>query len=87
MRSQTSDTIAGPVSSLHPDRYFDPEPEVRRIARSLYEQTRNLPLICPHGHVDPRSLADDEPFQEPTALLIVPDHYITRMLYSQGVRL
>jgi glucuronate isomerase len=35
--------------------------------------------------VDPRILAEDEPFPEPTGLLIVPDHYIFRMLYSQGV--
>jgi len=72
---------------LHEDRFFDPEPGVRRIARALYEQTRGLPLICPHGHVDPALLAEDEPFPEPTALLIVPDHYIFRMLYSQGVPL
>jgi glucuronate isomerase len=70
---------------LHEDRFFDPEPGVRRIARALYEQTRGLPLVCPHGHVDPALLARDEPFPEPTALLIIPDHYIFRMLYSQGV--
>ena len=71
--------------TLHEDRYFDPEPSVRRVARALYEETRHLPLICPHGHVEPRLLADNEPFPEPTALLIIPDHYIFRMLYSQGI--
>lgn len=71
--------------SLDPSRFFDPEPSVRRIAGELYEGTRDLPLVCPHGHVDPRLLAEDARFPEPTALLIVPDHYIVRMLYSQGV--
>src|SRR5918996_277587 len=72
---------------LHDDRYFDPDPAVRRVARGLYEHTRDLPLICPHGHVDAGLLAADAPFPEPTALLITPDHYIFRMLYSQGVPL
>ena len=75
----------GDALALHPDRFFDPEPEVRRLARAIYEQTRDLPLVCPHGHVDARLLAENEPFPEPTALIIVPDHYIFRMLYSQGV--
>jgi glucuronate isomerase len=70
---------------LHPDRFFDPEPGVRRAARELYEGVRSLPLVCPHGHVDPRLLADDEPFPEPAALIIIPDHYVFRMLYSRGV--
>ena len=72
---------------LDDDRVFDADPSVRRIARALYEETRALPLICPHGHVDPRWLADNEPFPEPASLLVTPDHYITRMLYSQGVSL
>src|SRR5687768_14831263 len=70
---------------MHPDRFFDPEPSVRQVARELYEGTRNLPLICPHGHVDPALLAEDRPFPEPASLIVVPDHYIVRMLYSQGV--
>jgi glucuronate isomerase len=60
---------------------------VRRAARALYDETRGLPLVCPHGHVDPALLAEDAPFPEPTALLITPDHYIFRMLYSQGLSL
>jgi glucuronate isomerase len=72
---------------LQKDRFFDPDPTVRRIARTLYEETRPLPLVCPHGHVDPRLLAENEPFPEPTALLLIPDHYIFRMLYSRGVPL
>ncbi|MBV9775330.1 MAG: glucuronate isomerase [Gemmatimonadetes bacterium] len=73
--------------TLHEDRFFDPDPTVRGIARTLYEGTRGLPLVCPHGHVDPSLLAEDRPFPEPTALLIVPDHYIFRMLFSQGIPL
>jgi glucuronate isomerase len=73
--------------ALHDDRYFDPEPSVRRVAQAIYEETRELPLICPHGHVEASLLARDAAFPEPTALLITPDHYIFRMLYSQGVPL
>jgi len=72
---------------LHEDRFFDSDPSVRFVARALYEETRELPLICPHGHVDPALLAENSPFPEPTALLIIPDHYIFRMLYSRGVSL
>lgn len=72
---------------LHPDRFFDPNPDVRRVARALYDAVRDLPLVCPHGHVPPALLAENEPFPEPTALLITPDHYIYRMLYSQGITL
>jgi glucuronate isomerase len=71
--------------TLHPDRFFDPDPAIRRAARAVYDETRALPLICPHGHVDPWLLANNAPFSEPTALLITPDHYIVRMLYSQGI--
>ncbi len=72
---------------LHEDRYFDPDPAIRRAARELYEGVRDLPLVCPHGHVDPAILADDDAVPEPTALVVIPDHYIFRMLYSQGVSL
>jgi glucuronate isomerase len=82
-----SSAATGTPLTLHPDRYFDPEPGVRRIARTIYEETQELPLVCPHGHVDPRLLAEDAPFPEPTALLVIPDHYIFRMLYSQGIPL
>ena len=72
---------------LNEDRFFDPDPAIRRAARAIYDETRSLPLICPHGHVDPKLLSRNTPFPEPTALLIVPDHYIFRMLYSRGVSL
>lgn len=73
--------------TLHADRFFDPDPAIRRAAREIYQETSQLPLVCPHGHVDPRLLATNEPFPEPTALLVQPDHYILRMLYSRGVPL
>ena len=55
------------------------------VAAELYAGVRDLPLICPHGHVDPWLLAEDRPFPDPARLLIVPDHYLTRMLLSQGI--
>jgi glucuronate isomerase len=72
---------------LHEDRFFDPDPAIRRAARALYEETRTLPLVCPHGHVEASLLADNAPFPEPTDLIITPDHYIGRMLYSRGIPL
>ncbi|HEY0475958.1 MAG TPA: glucuronate isomerase [Kofleriaceae bacterium] len=75
------------VVTLHPDRLFPPEPGARAIARRLYAEVRDLPIVSPHGHTDPAWFADDEPFTDPASLLIVPDHYVFRMLYSQGVAL
>ena len=72
---------------MHEDRFFDSDASVRRLARTIYERTSALPIVSPHGHVDPRLLAEDAPFPEPTALFILPDHYVLRMLYSQGVPL
>ena len=78
-----------PASNLLPDdRYFDPNPTQKEIALQLYERVKNQPLICPHGHVDPLLFADEKyRFPSPTKLLITPDHYIFRMLYSQGISL
>lgn len=72
---------------LHPDRLLPPDPGVRAIARRLYGLVKDLPLVSPHGHTDPRWYAQDEAFPDPATLLVVPDHYIFRMLYSQGVQL
>jgi glucuronate isomerase len=71
--------------TLDPDRCFAPETRQRDIARSLYEGVVDLPLVCPHGHVPASLLADDAPLGDPATLLVVPDHYVVRMLYSQGV--
>ena len=72
--------------TLPEDRYFGPDPKQKEIARQLYDRVKDLPLICPHGHVDPRMFADPSySFGTPTDLLIIPDHYVFRMLYSQGI--
>ena len=72
---------------LHPDRLFSSNPDQRKIARRLYEEVATLPIISPHGHTDPRWFADNQPFSDPANLLFAPDHYMFRMLYSQGVKL
>ncbi|MDG4791412.1 glucuronate isomerase [Micromonospora sp. WMMD1102] len=73
------------AQSDRPDLLFPSEPSQRAIARELYALVRDRPLISPHGHVDPGILADDIAFPDPARLIIVPDHYLTRMLLSQGV--
>jgi len=73
--------------TLHPDRLFSPEPRQRELARALYATVRDLPIVSPHGHTDPQWFADNEPFRDASALFITPDHYVFRMLYSQGVPL
>jgi glucuronate isomerase len=75
----------GAVTILREDRLFPSEPSTRAIARRLYGTVRNLPLVSPHGHTEARWFADNESFPDPTSLFIVPDHYIFRMLYSQGI--
>jgi len=73
---------------LSPDRCFAADPAQRTIARTLYAAVQDLPLIAPHGHVPPALLADpDARLGTPAELFIIPDHYILRMLYSQGVAL
>ncbi|RZF64975.1 glucuronate isomerase [Sphingomonas populi] len=73
--------------TLHPDRLFPAEPTVRDIARRLYAGVADLPIVSPHGHTDPAWFATNEPFSDPSSLLIVPDHYVFRMLFSQGTLL
>ena len=72
---------------LHPDRLFPSDPVQRPIARRLYTQVAGLPIVSPHGHTVPAWFAGDEAFANATELLLVPDHYVFRMLYSQGVPL
>ena len=73
--------------ALHPDRWLPVDPAVRSIARRLYGTVRDLPIISPHGHVDPRILLDDVPFTDPAQLFVTPDHYVTRLLHACGVPL
>ena len=70
---------------LDPDRALPFPAEQRSIARQIYGATKDLPLICMHGHVEPEAFANDVPFADPAQLLIVPDHYVFRMLASQGI--
>jgi glucuronate isomerase len=73
---------------LPEDRYFDPDPSQRKVAMKLYKSVAHLPIISPHGHVDPRPLADEKAsFGSAADLFIIPDHYVFRMLYSQGIPL
>src|SRR3984957_15933158 len=72
---------------LDENRLFPADSETRSVAVKLYETVRDLPIISPHGHTDPRWFAENKAFPNPAALLIQPDHYIFRMLYSQGVTL
>ncbi|HQH37174.1 MAG TPA: glucuronate isomerase [Anaerolineae bacterium] len=74
--------------SLSADRFFDPDPAQRAVAHELYATVAALPLICPHGHVDPQLFVRaDAGFGTPADLFIIPDHYVFRMLYSQGIPL
>lgn len=72
---------------LNPDRLFPPDPTIRGLARRLYASVKDLPIISPHGHTDPRWYAENAAFPDPAQLFVVPDHYIFRMLHSQGIRL
>jgi glucuronate isomerase len=72
---------------LHEDRLFPAEAGTRKIAKALYAQVRSLPIISPHGHTQAAWFAQNEPFPDPATLFVQPDHYIFRMLYSQGVSL
>ena len=85
---QRSFTLSSFALNLPADRYFDPDPAQKKIALELYGLIADQPLICPHGHVDPRMFADPAyQFGTPADLLLIPDHYIFRMLYSQGIAL
>ena len=72
---------------LHPDRLFPADPITRGLARELYAEVAQLPIVSPHGHTDPAWFATDAPFADAVSLLLAPDHYLFRMLYSQGIAL
>jgi glucuronate isomerase len=74
-------------AALHPDRLFPAEPSVRSVARDLYAEIGDLPIVSMHGHIEAKLLADDEPFGDAVSVLVSPDHYVTRLLHSQGVPL
>lgn len=70
---------------LHPDRLFPADPATRAVARSLHDAVARLPIVSPHGHTDPQWWGENTPFANAAELLVIPDHYVTRMLVSQGV--
>jgi glucuronate isomerase len=72
---------------MHEDRLFPVEPFTRGIARALYESVKSLPIVSPHGHTQAAWFAENQPFPDPAKLLVQPDHYVFRMLYSQGISL
>ena len=72
---------------IHPDRLFPAERHTRELARALYEHVRKMPIVSPHGHTKAEWFARNEPFPDPAQFIVQPDHYICRMLYSQGVAL
>jgi glucuronate isomerase len=75
-----------PMLNLPEDRFFGPDPTQKEIALELYHLVAGLPIVSPHGHVDPRLFADENyTFGSPVEMLILPDHYVFRMLYSQGI--
>ena len=75
------------MSILDENRLFPIDATARHIAKELFAEVRDLPLICPHGHTDPRWFAENEQFPDPAQLFVTPDHYIFRMLFSQGINL
>ncbi len=79
--------LANPLFGMHPDRLLPADADQRAVARRLYQQVAALPLVCPHGHVDPRLLVDNRPFSDPASLFVTPDHYVTRLLHADGVAL
>ncbi|HEX3893488.1 MAG TPA: glucuronate isomerase [Terracidiphilus sp.] len=72
---------------IHEDRLFPSDPATRSIARALYREVRSLPIVSPHGHTQAAWFARNQPFSDPATLFVQPDHYVYRMLYSQGVAL
>ncbi|XAS68727.1 glucuronate isomerase [Micrococcaceae bacterium Sec5.7] len=78
--------MSQPIAA-HPDRLLPADPGVRRVARSLFSRVESLPIISPHGHVDAAVIEQNLPFPDPAALLVTPDHYVTRLIHAGGVPL
>ena len=70
-----------------PDRLFPADTYSRGLALELFEKIERLPIISPHGHCDPNWFSENKRFPDPAQLLVVPDHYVLRMLVSQGLSL
>src|SRR5436305_480220 len=85
MKPQRATPLTAPLT--YADRLFPADFATRAVARRLYAEVRDLPIVSPHGHTDPRWYAENAAFPDPARLFVIPDHYIFRMLYSQGVSL
>jgi glucuronate isomerase len=81
------ETVMNATITFHEDRLFPENPNTRDIARRLYREVADMPILSPHGHTDPAWYAENIAFPNPTALFIIPDHYVFRMLHSQGIPL
>jgi glucuronate isomerase len=79
--------VSRAVTLIHPDRLFPADPGTRAVARQLYESIAGLPIVSPHGHTQAAWFVHNQPFPDPAKLFVQPDHYVFRMLYSQGVSL
>ncbi len=53
------------MTLLDDDRLFPTQGRARDLARALYEQVRDLPIVSPHGHTDPRWLRRTRRFPTP----------------------
>lgn len=73
--------------TIHPHILLPPAPPLRAVAADLYAAVAGAPIVSAHGHIDARLLADDAPFPDPAALLVTPDHYVTRLLHAHGIPL
>ena len=73
--------------ALHPDRALPADPTTRGLAREIYAEVAGLPIVSMHGHVEAAVLDADAHFGDPAAVLVTPDHYLLRMLVSQGTPL
>ncbi len=75
------------MPQMHKDRLLPQSKVALSLARELYQNIEKLPIISPHGHCDPNWFSDNKRFPNPTELFVVPDHYVFRMLVSQGLTL
>jgi glucuronate isomerase len=79
--------VGGRLAGSNPDRLLPVDPQERTVARRIFDEVRDEPIVSPHGHVDPTLLLDDEPFPDPATLFVTTDHYVTRLLHANGVPL
>jgi glucuronate isomerase len=72
------------MAGLTDDRYI----EASELGLDLYRGVSDLPIVSPHGHIDVRLFVDPGArLDSPGRLFVTSDHYVVRMLYSQGVPL